>query len=154
MLVLAFIGLAALGCSGFRHRLVSLPRIVFKAPLRYLSFNAEPSYSPALAHHPDPLQDSIIPAQKSFIDELIVPLTFSRLNIIKAAEGKSCIIDIPDETMANAYLDQNSLKANVKRITNALNKAPNARSKPLVATVMGSGGGKTRLLEECRRSLN
>ena len=128
---------------------------IFETSLRYLSFKVEPSYSPkALVHHRDTLPDSINPGPKAFIDELMIPLSSLRLDDIKAAQGKSCIIDNPDETMANTYLDQESLKANVKNITYALNKKPNSRSKPLLATVMGSGGGKTRLLEECRRILN
>lgn len=64
----------------------------------------------------------------------------------------SCLIDSPQITMANKYLDVNVDQL----ITNVFKTAaltPGERSKPLLATVRGVGGGKTRCLEEVRRDL-
>eukprot|EP00598_Pedospumella_elongata_P016554 CAMPEP_0185002812 /NCGR_PEP_ID=MMETSP1098-20130426/74812_1 /TAXON_ID=89044 /ORGANISM="Spumella elongata, Strain CCAP 955/1" /LENGTH=54 /DNA_ID=CAMNT_0027530365 /DNA_START=12 /DNA_END=173 /DNA_ORIENTATION=+ len=54
--------------------------------------------------------------------------------------------------MANPLLGTNltSLTETVYEVAQAM---PSCRSKPLLATVRGTGGGKTRLFEEIRREL-
>ena len=61
--------------------------------------------------------------------------------------NRALSIALPEVTLANEYLDQVTLKKNFETIEKALVHPPDTRDKALVVTVMGSGGGKTRLLE-------
>jgi len=75
------------------------------------------------------------------------------LSEIKAETGFPCIIDEPDMTMANPYLG-NNVNESVFKIKEILKTKPGPRKKPVAYTVKGVGGGKTRLFEETRRTLN
>lgn len=68
---------------------------------------------------------------------------------IKSKFGKSCIINDPADTLNNRYFGGH-LRNCDKILSEALVKAPSTRLKPLVVTVRGVGGGKTRLFEELR----
>jgi hypothetical protein len=57
--------------------------------------------------------------------------------------------------MSHNFIDDNgAFPRTIAEINDVLKIDPDARMKPLLATVKGSGGGKTRLLEETRRALN
>jgi len=73
---------------------------------------------------------------------------------IKSATGIPCVINYCVATMGHEYIGVDSLNENIAEIQKAILCPPDFREKPLVAIVLGSGGGKTRLLEECRRQLN
>lgn len=68
---------------------------------------------------------------------------------LKLPHGKSCIINNPSNTMANLYLG-NHLDTSARQVEDALQSDADSRSKPLIVTVRGTGGGKTRLFEELR----
>ena len=139
-------------CSAWRLTPPRFHGTVYRSRVSF--FNAvESSYSPPVsAPKPQPATDSL--EVRAWIDKWIPLNSAMSLEAIKAMDGKSCIIDSPELTMANEYLDQVTLNENVEIIESALENFPDTRSKALVGTVMGSGGGKTRLLEECRRCIN
>jgi hypothetical protein len=59
----------------------------------------------------------------------------------------------PEVNLANKYLG-NHFQECLTTLEVALAREPDTREKPLVATVRGTGGGKTRLLEEIRLAKN
>lgn len=103
------------------------------------------SISPPLLLHPlewiDRFFQSVLNCEVSSIPE------------IKSVRGKSCIMDNPSENMAHRYIG-GTLPKCVALVDDALSREPGPRMKPLVATVKGVGGGKTRLLEEIRGVFN
>lgn len=72
---------------------------------------------------------------------------------LKLLDGRSCTIENPQLTMQNEYLGGHLIDC-IDAINEAAVISPNPRSKPLVVTVRGTGGGKTRLLEELRLNVN
>lgn len=72
---------------------------------------------------------------------------------LKLATGSSCIINDPEFTMQNEYLGDH-LEVCLETVKKVLMIPPSTRLKPLVVTVRGMGGGKTRLLEELRAATN
>lgn len=63
-----------------------------------------------------------------------------------------CIINNPKDTMRNPLLGVD-LAATVGTVMKVVNEPCSQRLKPLLVTVRGTGGGKSRLFEELRRSL-
>ena len=104
---------------------------------------------------PDPAQQpASAPLEyRAWLDKLI-PLKSANLNVIKAVNGKSCIIENPEVTLSNEYLGEFSFMRNKYRIERYLYTYPGKESKKLIGVSSGNGGGKTRLLEECRQRLN
>ena len=84
----------------------------------------------------------------------IIPERSADLRIIKSETGLPCIINCPEVTMSNPYINDESLSKCLQQIKEALEERSDSRIKSVLAVIIGSGGGKTRLLEECRRRLN
>ena len=63
-----------------------------------------------------------------------------------------CVMDDPARTMANPMLDFDAEAASEKVVNSALSNVV-GRGKPVFAIARGSGGGKSRTLEEIRRNL-
>ena len=80
-------------------------------------------------------------------------LKISTISDIKSDVGKPCIMSDPKITMDNPYLGDHLPKC-LDMVDDALKRSPSNRFKPVVVTLRGSGCGKTRLLEEIRRSKN
>ena len=87
--------------------------------------------------------------QYHFKDRIVVSI-----EDIKADNGITCIINRPHITMHQPYLEPVYLEAAIKSLNVVLQQQPSNRAKDLIATVRGSGGGKTRMLEELRRATN
>ena len=87
--------------------------------------------------------------QYHFKDRVVVSI-----EDIKADTGIPCIINRPHITMHHPYLEKEFLDAAIESLDEVLKQEPDNRSKDLIATVRGSGGGKTRMLEELRRATN
>ena len=87
--------------------------------------------------------------QQHFKDRIVVSI-----EDIKLDDGIPCIINRPHITMHHQYLEKEYLDAALKSLDEVLKQEPDNRSKDLIATVRGSGGGKTRMLEELRRATN
>ena len=87
--------------------------------------------------------------QYHFKDRIVVSI-----EDIKADNGITCIINDPQVTMHQPYLEPVYLDAAIKSLNEVLQQQPSNRAKNLIATVRGSGGGKTRMLEELRRATN
>ena len=87
--------------------------------------------------------------QYHFKDRIVVSI-----EDIKADNGITCIINRPHITMHQPYLEPVYLEAAIKSLNVVLQQQPSNRAKNLIATVRGSGGGKTRMLEELRRATN
>jgi hypothetical protein len=67
----------------------------------------------------------------------------------------SCLIYDMNSSMSHEYIDsEGTFAETIEDINDVLRTSPDPRKKPLLATVKGSGGGKTRLFEEIRRNLN
>lgn len=77
----------------------------------------------------------------------------SPISEIKLWNGKSCVINNPEFTMANRYLGTHLSRCLIK-VDEAILKAPDHRFKPVLVTLRGVGCGKTRLLEEIRIAKN
>ena len=88
-----------------------------------------------------------------FFDSILSSLRVRNISEIKSRFGPSCIIDNPTEKLTNPYLGYNILD-NVNKVIEAVDSRPSGRTKPVVVTIRGTGGGKTRLLEELRHHLN
>lgn len=67
-------------------------------------------------------------------------------------DTQQCIINSPSITLANPLLGVD-LSLLSKTVFDTACRPPGYRTKPLLVTVRGTGGGKTRLLEEIRRDL-
>ena len=67
-----------------------------------------------------------------------------------SADDSGCLIDKPGLNMAHPLIDLDMNLA-TKKMLRALKQAPGPRSKSIVGIVRGTGGGKTRCLEEIRR---
>jgi len=87
--------------------------------------------------------------QYHFKDRIVVSI-----EDIKLDDGIPCIINRPHITMHHPYLENEYLDAALKSLNEVLKQEPDNRSKDLIATVRGSDGGKTRMLEELRRATN
>ena len=78
----------------------------------------------------------------------------SSFDSIKSSTGQPCIINDPSITMNHQYLERLYLDTAIDSLGEVLRQRPSTRLKKLIATVRGSGGGKTRMLEELRRATN
>ena len=87
--------------------------------------------------------------QQHFKDRVIVSI-----EDIKSHTGIPCIINRPHVTMHHPYLETDYLDTAINSLDEVLKQEPDNRFKDLIATVRGSGGGKTRMLEELRRATN
>jgi len=94
-----------------------------------------------------------VQSNDKFLDG-ILPQMSAPLADVRRLTGDPCIIVNLESTMEHDYIGADSLKLNLESIEDALAFSPGPRKKSVVAVVLGSGGGKTRLLEECRRRLN
>jgi hypothetical protein len=56
--------------------------------------------------------------------------------------------------MGPEYINNYSLAKNLQDLNEAIDGPADYRDKPWMVVVVGSGGGKTRLLEEYRQALN
>lgn len=65
-------------------------------------------------------------------------------------EDPKFIIDVTSIRLAHAYIGMESLTDAFTIINETFNASPSPRTKPLLATLRGIGGGKTRFLEEIR----
>lgn len=93
---------------------------------------------------------------RSWIDHLFdktLKGKLSSVSVIKQWNGKSCVINDPELTMANRYLGTH-LEECLSRVDKALSAEPSVRFKPVVVTLRGVGCGQTRLLEEIRLAKN
>jgi hypothetical protein len=88
--------------------------------------------------------DSVMPRDKMSAD----------VASMKSLTGQPCIINVNEATMGHEYINTSSLAESLGEINGAIDRPASYRFKPVVMVVLGSGGGKTRLLEECRRALN
>ena len=59
-----------------------------------------------------------------------------------------------DSSIGSSVLKRAYLDTDIKSLDEVLTQQPSARLKDLIATVRGSGGDKTRMLEELRRATN
>jgi len=73
---------------------------------------------------------------------------------VKSNDGQPCIMNAPHITMDHPYLERHYLDTAIKSLDEVLKQKPDNRLKDLIVTVRGSGGGKTRMLEELRRATN
>ena len=73
---------------------------------------------------------------------------------MKSLTGCGCIIDVPHSTMKQPYLGEEYLDDAMEIVKENLKEPPGTRSKPVIMTVGGTGGGKTRTFEEIRRKVN
>ena len=78
----------------------------------------------------------------------------SSFDSIKSRTGMPCIINNPNITMGHPYLERHYLDTAIDSLECVLRQPPSTRFKNLIATARGSGGGKTRMLEEMRRKTN
>lgn len=103
------------------------------------------------------LDDSHLLSPTHWIDQFFCRNELSCLNLsietMKLTLGKSSIINNPSKNLRNQYLGGH-LSTCIHVLESALQSPPDNREKPLVVTIRGTGGGKTRLFEELRRHLN
>ena len=95
--------------------------------------------------------DVVATLQKMFITK--PPLTMYnglQCSVMNDNLNKTTLINLPEITLSYPLIDLNLVEI-VKNLELAIQKPPNCRSKPVMLTVRGQGGGKTRALEEVRR---
>jgi hypothetical protein len=80
--------------------------------------------------------------------------TILPINKIKSETGLACIMDSPEVHMAFEYIEETYLKEAMDVLSDVLCQESGPRTKDVIITVRGSGGGKTRMLEEIRRKVN
>jgi hypothetical protein len=84
-----------------------------------------------------------------FLDSVMPPGDMSAdVASMKSLTGQPCIINVNEATMGHEYINKSSLAYNLKEINGAIDRPADYRDNPVVMVVLGSGGGKTRLLEE------
>ena len=59
-----------------------------------------------------------------------------------------------DSSIGSSVLKRAYLDTAIDSLDEVLRQQPSARLKDLIATVRGSGGGKTRMMKELRRTTN
>ena len=87
--------------------------------------------------------------QYHFKDRVVVSI-----EDLKSNTGLPCLINEPHITMHQPFLEKEYLDTALKSLDEVLHERPSTRFKHLIATVRGSGGGKTRMIEELRRATN
>lgn len=73
---------------------------------------------------------------------------------IKSKTGLACIMDSPEVHMAIEYIEESYVMEAMDELSEVLRQGSGPRIKDVIITVRGSGGGKTRMLEEIRRRMN
>ena len=73
---------------------------------------------------------------------------------IKSETGLACIMDSPEVHMAIEYIEEAYLQRAMEKLSKVLCQGSGPRTKDVIMIVRGSGGGKTRMLEEMRRKVN
>ena len=128
------------------------PILIIQASLRYFhSYNSRSNSSSIIKAEQQLLLEPYDWVQKHFKDRIAVIVS---IDDMKSDTGLPCIINKPHITMDHPYLEGQYLDTAIKSLDEVLKQEPDSRSKDLIATVRGSGGGKTRMLEELRRATN
>lgn len=89
--------------------------------------------------------EPIVQSVEMFLDAVFSSLSAPLVDV-KSLTGQPCIINNLETTMGHEYIGTDSLISNIEEIEAASSRPPDYREKPLVAVVLGSGGGKLDFL--------